>query len=169
MALPSKLKNMNLFRNARGMLGEVTEVTLPKLSRKMEGYRGGGMDAEVDTDMGGEKLELEFTCGGIVSELLDGFGATTHDADLYRFAGAYQAEDTGGVIPVEVVARGRYQEIDMGNGKPGSDTEHKYKATCSYYKLIVNGREKVEIDIMGMVFKVNGVDRLAAQRTAIGL
>lgn len=164
-----KLKNMNLFRNARGMLGEVTEITLPKLSRKMEGYRAGGMDAEVDIDMGGEKLELEFTCGGIVSELLDGFGAATHDADLYRFAGAYQSEDTGQVIPVEAVVRGRYQEIDMGNGKPGSDTEHKYKVTCSYYKLIVNGREKVEIDIMGMIFKVNGDDRLAAQRLAIGL
>lgn len=169
MALPGKLKNMNLFREARSMLGEVTEVTLPKLSRKFEGYRAGGMDGEVDIDMGGEKLELEFSCGGIVADLLDGFGATTHDADLYRYAGAYQAEDTGQVMPVEVVARGRYQEIDMGNGKPGSDTEHKYKVSCSYYKLIVNGREKVEIDTMGMVFKVNGVDRLAAQRAAIGI
>lgn len=73
------------------------------------------------------------------------------------------------LIPVEVVVRGRHQEIDMGNAKPGSDTEHKFKMSCSYYKLIVNGREVVEIDIVNMVFKVNGVDRLAAQRAAIGL
>ncbi len=79
------------------------------------------------------------------------------------------ASPAGGVIPVEAVVRGRYSEIDMGNAKPGADTEHKFKASCSYYKLIVNGREVVEIDIPGMVFKVNGDDRLAAIRAAIGL
>ncbi len=169
MGLPSKLKNMNLFREAVSYIGTVTEVTLPKLGRKFEGYRAGGMDAEVDIDMGGEKLELEWTAGGIVAEAIGGFGAATHDAEMLRFAGAYQAEDTGQVIPVEAVARGRPQEIDMGTAKLGGDTEHKFKMSCSYYKLIVNGREIVEIDVTGMVFKVGGVDRLSAQRAAIGL
>lgn len=169
MGLGSKLKNMNLFREAVSFIGIATEVTLPKLARKFEGFRAAGMDGEVDIDMGGEKLELEWTAGGIVAEAISGFGAVTHDAEMLRFAGAYQAEDTGQVIPVEAVARGRPQEIDMGGAKPGSDTEHKFKMSCSYYKLIVNGREIVEIDVPGMIFKVNGVDRLAAQRAAIGL
>lgn len=169
MGLPSKLKNMNLFVDGASYLGIATEVTLPKLSRKMEGFRAAGMDGELDIDMGQEKLELEFTCGGIVADLLDGYAAPTHDAVLYRYAGAYQAEDTGAVIPVEAVVRGRPQEIDMGTGKPGSDTEHKFKISASYYKLIVNGRERIEINIPGMVCKVNGNDRLAAHRAAIGL
>lgn len=169
MGLAAKLKNMNLFREGAGMLGIVTEVTLPKLARKMEGFRAAGMDGEVDIDMGQEKLELEYTAGGIVAAAIEGYGATTHDAELLRFAGAYQDDNTGQVIPVEAVVRGRPQEIDLGNAKPGSDTEHKYKISCSYYKLIVNGREVVEVDLLGMVLKVNGVDRLAAQRAAIGL
>lgn len=169
MGLPKKLKNMNLFVDGGAYLGEVSEVTLPKLTRKMEGYRGGGMDSEVQVDMGLEPMELEFTCGGIVSDLLGGFGAPTHDAILYRFAGSYQADDTGLVMPVEVVVRGRPQEIDMGNAKPGSDTEVKFKVAASFYRLIINGREKFKIDPMAMVFVVDGVDRLTAHRAAIGL
>ena len=169
MGLAAKLKNMNTFDDGRSHLGIATEVTLPKLARKMEGFRAAGMDGEVDIDMGQEKLELEYTLGGVVADAIGGFGLATHDGKLVRFAGAYQADDTGQVIPVEVVVRGRHQEIDMGNAKPGGDTEHKYKTSCSYYKLIVNGREIVEIDVVGMIFKVNGVDRLAAQRAAIGL
>lgn len=169
MGLPSKLKNMNLFHDGVSFLGLVPEVSLPKLGRKMEGYRGGGMDGEVDVDMGQEKLEMEWTAGGLIVEILRQFGEVTHDATQMRFAGAYQAEDTGLVVPVEVVVRGRHQELDMGNAKPGSDTEHKVKSSLSYYKLIVNGRTEIEIDLMGMKFIVNGNDRLAAQRAAIGI
>lgn len=169
MGLAAKLKNMNVFDDGTSHLGIATEVTLPKMARKMEGFRAAGMDGEVDVDMGQEKIELEYTLGGVVALAIGGFGLTTHDGKLVRFAGAYQADDTGQVIPVEIVVRGRHQEIDMGNAKPGADTEHKYKMSCSYYKLIVNGREVIEIDIVNMVFRVNGVDRLAAQRAAIGL
>lgn len=169
MGLAAKLKNMNIFREGASYLGIATEATLPKLSRKFEGFRAAGMDGEIDIDMGMEKLEFEWTLGGIVADAIGGFGALTHDAELLRFAGAYQSDDSGQVIPVEIVVRGRHQEIDMGNAKPGGDTEHKYKTSCSYYKLIVNGREIVEIDVPNMVFRVNGVDRLADQRAAIGL
>ena len=169
MGIGAKLKNMNLFNEGASFLGLVTEVTLVKLTRKMEGYRAGGMDGEIMIDMGQEALELEWTIGGILSDVLRQYGAVTHDALLLRFAGAYQADDTGLVIPVEIVVRGRHQEIDMGNAKPGADTEHKVKSVLSYYKLIVNGRTDIEIDIPGMKMSVGGVDRLAAQRAAIGL
>jgi P2 family phage contractile tail tube protein len=169
MGLGSKLKNMNVFDDGASYLGIATEVTLVKLARKFEGFRAAGMDGEIDIDMGQEKLELEYTLGGLVSAALGGFGLATHDGKMVRFAGAYQADDTGLVTPVEIIVRGRHQEIDMGNAKPGADTEHKFKMSCSYYKLIVNGRDVIKIDIPGMVLEVNGVDRLAAHRVAIGL
>lgn len=169
MGFAAKLKSMNIFREGASYLGIATEATLPKLARKFEGFRAAGMDGEIDIDMGMEKLEFEWTLGGIVADAIGGFGALTHDAELLRFAGSYQAEDTGQIIPVEIVVRGRHQEIDMGTAKPGGDTEHKYKTSCSYYKLIVNGREVVEIDVPNMIFRVNGIDRLAGHRAAIGL
>ena len=42
------------------------------------------------------------------------------------------------------------------------------KTACSYYKLTINGATGIEIDLQNMVEIVNGVDRLAEQRRAIG-
>jgi P2 family phage contractile tail tube protein len=40
---------------------------------------------------------------------------------------------------------------------------------CAYYQLTIDGKEIIEIDIINMVLKVDGVDRLAEHRKAIGL
>ena len=44
MGMPRKLKNLNLFNNGVTYIGQVGEVTPPKLARKLESWRGGGMD-----------------------------------------------------------------------------------------------------------------------------
>lgn len=168
MSLPSKLKYFSTFTDGVDHIGETVEVTLPKLSRKMEDFRAGGMDGPIGIDLGQENLELEITYGGIVREVLNAYAETKHDAVLVRFAGAYQREDSASYDSVEVVVRGRYQEIDPGNAKPGEDTTHKAKLRASYYKLDINGATVVEIDQVNMVLIVNGKDRLAAARKAIG-
>jgi P2 family phage contractile tail tube protein len=169
MALPRKLKNLNLFGNGESFLGQVTEVKLPTLTRSMEDYRGGGMSGPVKLDMGQEAIELESKFGGLMRSILRQYGVTRHDGVQLRFAGAYQREDTGAVDAVEVVVRGRHSEIDAGTAKAGDDTEFVVKTACSYYKLVINGQTEIEIDLVNMVEIVGGVDRLAEQRRAIGV
>lgn len=167
--LPRKLKNMNLFDEGESFHGQVTSVTLPKLSRKMEDFRAGGMNGPVSVDMGMEALTMEWTCGGLMEPVLKQFALPTHDAVGLRFAGAYQREDSAAVDAVEVVVRGRHKEMEMGDAKPGEESEFKVSSVLSYYKLTINGNTVVEIDLVGMVENVNGEDRLADQRKAIGL
>lgn len=171
MALPKKLKNMNLFNDGESYLGVAKTVTLPKLGRKFEKYRGGGMNGPVNVDlgMGDDGIQLDWAVGGLDLTLLHQFGTTKADGVQLRFAGAYQQDDTGEVTAVEVVVRGRHEEIDMGDAEPGKDTEHKIKTSCTYYKLTVNGSTEIEIDLLGMVETIGGVDRLAEQRKAIGI
>lgn len=168
MALPRKLKSMNIFANGVSYIGQATSVTLPKLTRKMEDFRGAGMNAPIKVDMGMEGLVLEFSTGGFMADALGQLGSARHDATLLRFAGAYQRDDTGDVDAVEVTVSGRYSEIDMGDAKPGDDTEHKFKCEVSTYTLTINGAEKVFIDIANMIERFDGIDRLAEQRAAIG-
>ncbi|MCE1667433.1 phage major tail tube protein, partial [Enterobacter hormaechei] len=52
MALPRKLKFLNLFNDGNSYQGIVEEITLPKLSRKLETYRGGGMNGSATVDLG---------------------------------------------------------------------------------------------------------------------
>ena len=168
MALPRKLKNFNTFGDGESYIGQVNEITLPKLSRKMEDYQGGGMGGPVSIDFGQEKVELEWKCGGLMRGPLNQYGITTHNGVQLRFAGAYQREDSARVDAVEIVIRGRHQEIDPGKAKKGDDTEFGVKTVCSYYKLVQNGQTVMEFDFLGMVEIVNGEDRLATARAIIG-
>jgi P2 family phage contractile tail tube protein len=169
MALPSVLKNFNLFNDGVSYMGVVEEIKLPKLSRKMEAFRGGGMDGEVDIDVGQDRLELTFSCAGFMEQVFLQYGTVKADGVLLRFAGAYQRDDTAAVQAVEVVSRGRYKEIDQGTAKGGDKTKIDVQGTLSYYKLTVDNKVLIEIDLINMIMIVNGVDMLAKQRAAIGI
>lgn len=169
MSLPAKLKAMNLFNEGRSYLGQVDEVVLPKLTAKMEEWRGAGMDAPVDIDLGMEKLSMEWTAGGWLSDALKQFGVLNVSGVGLRFTGAIQSDDAEQVKAVEVVVRGRHSEIDFGTAKAGEDTAHKYTTSLSYYKLTVDGEEVIEIDILNMVKKVGGKDLMADFRSALGV
>lgn len=167
--LPKKLKNMNLYGNGDNWMGIIQEVTLPKISHAMEDWRGGGSIGPIKIDNGLEALELEWTLGGVVPEAIKQMGAVEHAAHLFRFMGAYQSDTDGAVSAVEVVMRGRHQELDRGNAKPGEATEHKFKTPLSYYEEIMDGEQLILIDLERSVYIVGGVDRYAEIRAALGL
>ena len=171
MALPKKLKHMNLFNDGISYVGQCGSVTLPKLARKMEAYRAGGMDGPVKVDMGhsDDGIQLEWTLGGWDLTALKQFGITKVDGVMLRFAGSVQRDDTGEVSAVEIVTRGRHEEIDFGDAEPGEDTEHKITTALTYYKLSVDGEVLIEIDLLNFVYIVDGDDRLAEHRGALGI
>ncbi|AOJ36565.1 MULTISPECIES: phage major tail tube protein [Burkholderia] len=169
MGMPRKLKGFNLFQNGENFVGQVVEVTLPKLTRKMEDYQGGGMSGPIKVDFGQEGIQLEWTCGGFMRSVLGQYAITKHDGVLLRFAGGYQSEDSTNVDAIEIVIRGRHSEIDPGTAKSKEDTAFKVTTVASYYKLSVNGQDVIEIDFVNMIEKVNGNDLFAALRNAIGL
>jgi len=171
MALPRKLKNMNLFNDGSSYLAVAKSVTLPALGRKMEAYRGGGMNGPVKADLGfsDDGIQLEWKTGGLDLISLRQFGMVKASGVLLRFTGAFQQDDTEEMSSVEVVVRGRHETIEMGDAQPGEDTEHSMTTTCSYYKLIVDGEVIIEIDLLNFVEMVDGVDMLEAQRKALGI
>lgn len=169
MAFPSKLKQTTAFNEAQAYVGETVSITLPKLARKMEEYRAGGMNRAIKIDMGGEPLEMEATYGGPMRDILRQYGILGVGTVYQRFVGSFENDDTGAIDTIEVVTRGRHEEIDMGEWKPGEDTEFKVKSQLSYYKLTWNGVVEIEIDVLGMVEMMGGVDRMAAHRQALGL
>lgn len=169
MSLPRKLKNFNLFADGESYVGQVPEVTLPKLSRSTEEYRAGGMGGPVSQNMGLEALEMQWKAGGWIRSLFTQWGKTTVGGVQLRFAGALQTDDTGAVTSVEVVVRGYHKEIDMGNQAAGEKTEVQVTSALSYYKLSMNGATAIEIDLVNMIEIVDGVDLMAETRAAIGV
>lgn len=171
MALPRKLKNLNLFNDGHSYLGVSKSVTLPSLGRKMEGYRGGGMNGPVKADLGfsDDGIQLEWKTGGLDLISLRQFGMVKASGVLLRFTGAFQQDDTEEMSNVEIVVRGRHETIEMGDAQAGEDTEHSMTTTCTYYKLTVDGDDIIEIDLLNFIEKINGVDMLEKQRAALGI
>ena len=122
MALPKILKDFNLFGDGNNWAGQIPELTLPELARRMVEYEGGGMDGPIEVDHGQELMEFEWTAGGmIVDGLFDTFGSPVHDAAMLRFDGSYESDEDGGTIPVEIVVRGRHKTIGMGDASKGDE------------------------------------------------
>jgi P2 family phage contractile tail tube protein len=172
MALPRKLKYLNLFNDGLSYMGVVSSVTLPKLTRKLENYRGGGMNGAAPVDMGldDDALSMEWTVGGFPDDQLWAQYAAASAASVpLRFCGSYQRDDTGDMVAVEIVLRGRHKEFDFGDQKQGEDTETKISTQCTYFKLTVDGKERIEVDTVNMIERVNGVDMLEQHRRNIGL
>lgn len=171
MALPRKLKYLNLFNDGNNYMGLVESLTLPKFTQKFEKFRGGGMPGAVDISMGLDDgaLDTEFEIGGTEALLFKQLKATTVDGVQLRFAESIQRDDTGEVQAVELVVRGRHKELDSGTHKQGDSSTTKVSSTNSYAKLTINGEVLYEVDLVNMVWIVDGVDLMEAHRAAIGL
>lgn len=165
--LPHKLKNYRTFVDGDSFAGIAKDLGLPKLAIAGEDYRGAGMLGPVTADMGLEKIELEETYGGIVPSIAAQLGNPAADGSMVRFVGAYQSDDDGSVKAAELVVRGRLAELDPGTAEAGKDTEWKVKRACTYLKWVVDGQVLVEVDLIGMIYVVNGVDRMKEIRAAL--
>ncbi|MFM5138404.1 phage major tail tube protein [Aeromonas rivipollensis] len=172
MALPRKVKQLNIFTDSANWIGEAEDFTFAKLSRKFESYRGGGMPGAVNIDMGldDSALDTSFTMGGYSADIIGKMGNSKIDGVALRFAGSIQRDDIGETQSVEVVTRGRLKEIDWGTAKVGDNSQAKVTMVNTYYKLTINGRVIHEIDLLNMIeIGPDGVDRMAEHRAAIGL
>ncbi len=166
--IPQTLTNMNLFVDGTSYAGMCSELSLPKVKRKTEELRNGGMDAPVKIGTGMEMMEASFSIVGMSQELLSQFGLADDTAFNGVFRGAYK-NLKGEVVSVIATLRGMVEEIDFGSWKAGDKAETKFTLAPSYYKLEVGGQVVYEIDPVGMVRIINGNDELAAERAAIGL
>lgn len=166
MLLPSNLKFQNIFVDGQALGDQIDDVTLPELGRKMEDWRGGGMDGDVEIDLGQEKIVVKHKYGGNQSDMIRGFGSPTLDGVQIRWAGSHE-RGGGEIDAVEVVVRGRHKKITRDARKSGKLSTTEVETTCVYYKETLNGEDLIEIDLLGMVFKVGGVDRLAQHRANI--
>lgn len=171
MALPRKLKYLNLFNEGNNWQGIVESLTLPKLTRKLENYRGGGMSgsAKVDLGLDDDALDVEWTIGGIEALPIKQMGVAKLDGVMLRYTGSIQRDDTGEVQAVEAVIRGRHKELDFGEHKQGENSTTKISTAVTYFKLTIAGEEICEFDTVNMIESFGGVDRLAEHRQAIGL
>lgn len=165
--MPKILKNFNLFVDGRGYAGRAEEVSPPKLTIKTEEFRAGGMDVPAVIDMGMEKLEASFNLVEYDPEILKQFGLVSGNAVQLTLRGALVDDTT--TTPMVISLRGMFTEMDMGKFKAGDKATMQCSVACRYYSLEIDGQTLVEIDVDNMVRSIDGEDKLADIRSALGI
>lgn len=164
--LPRYLKNWSVFIDGRGLIGIAEEVELPKLAVKTEEYRGGGMDAPVELDLGMEKLECKLTIADYNADVIKLFGLLSANTQI-TLRGSYHRQgegEIGGVIRL----RGGIKEIDRDKWKAGDRSKLMLSASCNLYEEEINGEQVVKIDVQNMERIIGGIDQLEQTRANLG-
>ena len=163
------LVNMNLYFDGNDFVGEVQELTPPKVTPKFREYMAGGMGATIDIPTGEvEKLESDFTLNSVSRTVLKQLKVVPGSTVPFEFRGATVSQD-GTKGRVIVTQRGLIKETDYGSWKPGEDTSLKIGMTLDYYRLSIDGEVIHEIDPVNFVCVINGVDQTAELRAALGI
>ena len=166
--IPQVLFNTNLFVAGISFQGDVPSFTLPKISVKTEAFRGGGMDGEIDVDMGLEKLDSSFTTTGVRRESMKYVGLADGEAFNGSFRGSFKGQK-GAFVGVVATLRGMLREVDPGDWKAGDKAEIKHAISPTYYKLEIDNQVIYEIDIINSIRVIDGVDQLAKMREQLGI
>jgi len=168
MAAEDILKYLNLIVDGRGYAGKIEEYNPPDLTLSTEDFRGGGMDAPIDIEMGMEKLNCSYVLTSYDADVLALRGVKTGSGIQLTARGSLESLD-GTTKPVVHNMTGKL--ISMARGTWGSGKKPSLTITQSltYYREVHNQRTIMEIDKINMIRIIDGVDQLAEHRANIGL
>ena len=155
--IPSKINMFNLYRDGNTLAGISGEVTLPDFEAISETISGPGILGEIDDPtlghFGSQEMEIPFRAYTEDAFVMMNPGSNVN----ITLRGSIQVTTSGGgvdYVGMRVVVRGK-QGGAMGNA---------VKLELTYIRIDLNGRNKVELDKLNSVYKLNGVDILAKAR-----
>ena len=165
MNLPKHLKNFNVTFGVSDFSAICEEVVLPKIKYKTEEYRGAGMAAPIEIDVGLEKLEATFK---FCEQTIEGYisaGVNLSGLMTATILGHMSSVD-GGSESMVCVLRGWIKGVDPGTwkaGDPKSATQSIEMAVLSW--VLTRGIiPLVTIDVMSGISRIGGFDQHAAAR-----
>lgn len=162
--LPKIIKDAALSVEGVGYAGIVDNVEWPKITRKTEEYRAGGMFGPVDIDLGQEKMEITFEAAEQTAEMIALYGVCGLAGVKFRINASAESETDCASHGIEAMMTGRIREIDLGASKPGELQKTKYTVSLATFKYSIDGRVLFDIDFPNNIYIVNGIDRLEKRR-----
>lgn len=168
MAAKDVIKNANLFLDGSNFAGQLDNVDPPKLTLLTEEFRAGGMNGAVELTTGHEPLRMSAEIINFSPQVFALFNVAEGTGITAMVRAALESWD-GSVQPIKWTVRGKVVELDPQNVKPGTPARHKLTMALDYYKLTINDRDVIEIDVLNMTQIINGVDVMARVASALGI
>lgn len=161
---PLIVKNIDGFIDGKSYAGLIEEMKVPDVGFETEDLLAGGMGGTKEISMGAvEKMDAEFTINGVSTDMMRQLGR--QDGQLTARGAVSDGTRT---VPAIYQMRGLFKKIEQGDLKRKDKGSTKLMANLDYLRVVIDGSEVVEVDIMGNRFVVNGFDHFAADRAALG-
>lgn len=165
MNIPVKVANMNVYDDTNKQLGVSGEITLPNLESMTTTMSGVGVLGELEVPneghFGSTTIEIPWRT------LLDKtFSFAAYAGRSLVLRGAIQQVDsntgTPSYVGIKVTIKYMSKGLDLGKLAINSAMESKNTLEVFYLKIEINSKVVLELDKLNSVYKVNGVDKLAA-------
>lgn len=166
----NRLTNANIYMDGNNLLGRAEEIQLPQVKHKMADHKALGMVGSAEFFAGIDKLESKIKWNSLYPEVLKKAANPFIAVQIQARASLETYNSMGKLAEVPAIAylTGTFKEFPLGNIKPGDNAEYETSMSINYAKLVVDGEEIFEIDVLENIYKVGGVDILAAYRANIG-
>ena len=168
LGIPGVINNFNLYNNGTALVGLTGEISLPDFEGMTETLSGPGILGEIEEviigQFGSMELEIPFR---ILDE--DAFKLMSPATSLnltLRASEQFTVKSTGGIDykGMRVVVSGRQKKLTGGTVKQGGAMDASVTVEITYIMIELDGKQRIELDKINNVYKVNGSDLLAKIR-----
>jgi uncharacterized protein len=166
----NRITNANVYMDGESYLGRAEEVKLPEVSAMMTDHKGLGLIGKFELPSGIDKMEGSIKWNSLYQDaftkIANPFVAVSlqvrANLDVYNAQG--RVEQKALVVFMTVM----FKKFPGGMFKPHDNAEFDTSFTCQYMKTVIDGDELLEVDVLSNIYKVAGVDQLAAYRDNLG-
>lgn len=166
----TKVYNANVYLDGtNSLLGKAREIALPTLTVNTEEHKALGMVGAVELPTGLAALVTTITWAGWYADRLAFTNPfRTHKLQVRANLETYEAGGRIAELPLVASITGSWKVAPLGTFNAGQAGEIQDELRTMYVRVEVDGREVLEIDVGGNVWRVNGEDVLEQYRANLG-
>lgn len=166
----NRITNANIYIDGSSLLGRAEEITLPNIKTKLAEHKALGMVGTMEFFAGLEKMEAKIKWASLYPDVMKKAANPSKTVQLQARASmeTYTGQGRTAQVPVVVMLTAAFKSFPLGSFKQHDNAEYETELTVYYAKLIVDGKDIFEVDVLENIYKVDGVDILAEYRANIG-
>lgn len=173
MQMPEQTVSFRVYHNGTDLIGTAT-IELPELSYMTETISGSGVAGEIENPTIGitESMTTTLTFTSITDESFNALDWTQNQ--LYECYASVQVSDNSNAglrttVEYRVNVTGRAKTFPLGTLETGKKHENELELETTRLEVLLNGTERLLIDKLAFIHRVNGTDLLATVRAQMGM
>lgn len=165
-----QITNANCYMGGNSFLGKIEEMKLPEVVTTMVEHKALGLVGKFELPSGLDKMEATQKWNSLYPDVVLKAANPFQAVELQCRSSqeTYTGQGRTAQVPVIVFLTGTFKKFPLGTYKQHDNVEAETTMNVTYCKLVVDGKDIVEIDVLSNIYKVQGVDLLATYRQNIG-